>query len=74
MAFPRIDSVATIDHHTNLNIRQSSLLRNHYTLYDTMTTTDKVKQTAKDEVNRVSGLAQEAAKSGAYIYPLKVCS
>lgn len=32
---------------------------------------DKIKETAKEEVQRVSNLAQDAAKSGAYIYPLK---
>jgi len=33
---------------------------------------DKVKETARQEVDRVKGLAEEAAKSGAYLYPLKV--
>lgn len=37
-----------------------------------MTLTDKVKQTAKDETDRVSGLAQDTVKSGAYLYPIKV--
>lgn len=37
-----------------------------------MAASDKVKQTAKDEAKRVSAIAQNAAQSGAYLYPLKV--
>ena len=37
-----------------------------------MPAADKVKQTAQDEVNRVTNLAKEAARSQAYIYPFKV--
>lgn len=39
-----------------------------------MSATAKVKDTAKEEVVRVAHLAEDAAKSGAYIYPLKVRS
>lgn len=34
---------------------------------------DKVKEVAIEEADRVRNLAQEAAKSGAYLYPVKVC-
>jgi len=33
----------------------------------------KVKETAKEEVERVRHLTEEAVRSGAYLYPLKVC-
>jgi len=32
----------------------------------------KVKETAKEEVERVRHLTEEAVRSGAYLYPLKV--
>jgi len=35
---------------------------------------EKVKETAMEEVERVKALAQDAARSGAYLYPIKVCS
>lgn len=37
-----------------------------------MAAKDKVPQAAKDEVNRVANLASDAARSGAYFYPIKV--
>lgn len=37
-----------------------------------MPAAEKVKQVAKDEVNRAAAIAQEAATSGAYLYPIKV--
>jgi len=33
---------------------------------------EKVKETAMEEVERVKVLAQDAARSGAYLYPIKV--
>lgn len=38
----------------------------------TMTAQDKVKQTAREEAQRVADLARDAAQSGAYFYPIKV--
>lgn len=37
-----------------------------------MATADKIKQTAKEEVERVKGLTHDAVRSSAYLYPLKV--
>lgn len=39
-----------------------------------MTAQDKVKETVREEAQRVAGLAQDAAQSGAYLYPIKVSS
>lgn len=39
-----------------------------------MTAQDKVKETVREEAQRVAGLAQDAAQSGAYLYPIKVPS
>lgn len=36
-----------------------------------MTTSDKIKQTAQEEVNRVTDLAKDAVQSSAYLYPIK---
>ena len=35
---------------------------------------DKVKEVAKEEADRIKSLAVEAARSAAYLYPLRVCS
>lgn len=37
-----------------------------------MTAQDKVKETVREEAQRVAGLAQDAAQSGAYLYPIRV--
>jgi hypothetical protein len=37
-----------------------------------MTAQDKVKETVREEAQRVAELAQEAAQSGAYLYPIRV--
>ena len=37
-----------------------------------MPASDTIKETARDEANRVAHLAQDAARSGAYMYPIKV--
>ena len=37
-----------------------------------MTTVDKVKETAKEELTNLSNEAQNAAKSGGYLYPFRV--
>ena len=37
-----------------------------------MTAQDKVKETAREELQRVTDLARDAAHSGAYLYPIKV--
>lgn len=37
-----------------------------------MLASDKIRDTARHEAERVGGLASEAARSGAYLYPLKV--
>jgi len=37
-----------------------------------MPASDKVRETVRQEADRVSGLAQDAARSGAYLYPIKV--
>lgn len=37
-----------------------------------MPASDKIKETARAEAERVSNLANEAARSGAYLYPLRV--
>jgi len=34
----------------------------------------RVKETAKEEALHVRKLAEDGVKSGAYIYPLKVCN
>lgn len=39
-----------------------------------MTAQDKVKETVREEAQRVAGLAQDAAQSGAYLYPIRVPS
>ncbi|KAG9581751.1 hypothetical protein KCV01_g15272, partial [Aureobasidium melanogenum] len=36
-----------------------------------MTAQDKVKETVREEAQRVAGLAQDAAQSGAYLYPIR---
>jgi len=36
------------------------------------TTADKIKATAKDEVNEYVNLGRQAATSGAFMYPIKV--
>ena len=33
----------------------------------------KVRDTAKEEVKQVATIARDGAKSGAYLYPIKVC-
>jgi hypothetical protein len=38
-----------------------------------MTAQDKVKETVREEAQRVAELAQDAAQSGAYLYPIRVC-
>ena len=35
---------------------------------------DRVKETAKQEATRLRNIAEEGARSGAYLYPLKVSS
>lgn len=35
---------------------------------------DKVKEVAKEEADRIKSLTVEAARSAAYLYPLRVCS
>lgn len=37
-----------------------------------MPTSDKIRETAKQEVERVRDIASEGVQSGAYLYPLKV--
>jgi hypothetical protein len=37
-----------------------------------MTAQDKVKETVREEAQRVAELAQDAAQSGAYLYPIRV--
>lgn len=39
-----------------------------------MTAQDKVKETVREEAQRVAELAQDAAQSGAYLYPIRVLS
>lgn len=34
---------------------------------------DKVKQVAQEDFNQASALANDAVRSGAYLYPFKVC-
>lgn len=35
---------------------------------------ERVRETAKEEAERLRALAEEAARSGAYLYPFKVLS
>lgn len=37
-----------------------------------MTAQDKVKDTVREEAQRVANLASDAAQSGAYLYPIRV--
>lgn len=46
----------------------------HLEYLATMTAQDKVKETVREEAQRVAGLAQDAAQSGAYLYPIRVSS
>lgn len=34
---------------------------------------DKIKEVAVEEAERIKSLTSEAARSGAYLYPLRVC-
>jgi hypothetical protein len=34
---------------------------------------DKVKQVAQEDFNQAKALAEDAVRSGAYLYPFKVC-
>lgn len=34
---------------------------------------DKIKEIAVEEAERIKSLTSEAARSGAYLYPLRVC-
>jgi hypothetical protein len=34
---------------------------------------DRVKEVAVEEAERIKNLAADAARSGAYLYPLRVC-
>jgi hypothetical protein len=60
---------------------QNHELLHSYTLLETpisprvsaiMTAQDKVKETVREEAQRVAELAQDAAQSGAYLYPIRV--
>lgn len=42
-------------------------------LHKTRVMADRVKEVAVEEAERIKNLAADAARSGAYLYPLRVC-
>jgi hypothetical protein len=49
----------------------------HFTMSERKSTAakvqDKVRQVAQEDLNQASNLANDAVRSGAYLYPFKVC-
>ena len=58
-------SISLLHLQTIIQLRQKS--------YNEPNMADKVKEVASEEAVRIRALAQDAARSGAYLYPLKVC-
>lgn len=50
----------------------SVLPYNKHNPTENMTAQDKVKDTVREEAQRVANLASDAAQSGAYLYPIRV--